>query len=81
MGKYGTRYGSSIRKQMKKIEISQHSKYFCSFCGKKTIKRKSVGIWFCKGCKRDIAGGAWCLNTQAAITARGTVRRLRELTK
>ncbi|KAM7453725.1 hypothetical protein BLSTO_05524 [Blastocystis sp. subtype 1] len=30
-GKYGTRYGSSLRKIVKKIEISQHSTYFPSW--------------------------------------------------
>ena len=34
VGKYGTRYGASLRKQIKKTEVSQHSKYLCSFCGK-----------------------------------------------
>nr|GMD79741.1 60S ribosomal protein L37a-1 [Ipomoea batatas] len=29
-----TRYGASLRKQIKKMEVSQHSKYFCEFCGK-----------------------------------------------
>jgi large subunit ribosomal protein L37Ae len=33
-GKYGTRYGASIRKVIKKMEVSQHSKYSCTFCGK-----------------------------------------------
>lgn len=33
-GKYGTRYGASLRKMVKKMEITQHSKYTCSFCGK-----------------------------------------------
>ena len=33
-GKYGTRYGASLRKDVKKMEITQHSKYTCSFCGK-----------------------------------------------
>jgi len=33
VGKYGTRYGASLRKQIKKIEITQHAKYTCSFCG------------------------------------------------
>lgn len=33
-GKYGTRYGASLRKIIKKMEVSQHSKYFCPFCGK-----------------------------------------------
>lgn len=33
-GKYGTRYGSALRKVVKKMEITQHSKYTCTFCGK-----------------------------------------------
>uniref|UniRef100_A0A452U7R0 60S ribosomal protein L37a-like n=1 Tax=Ursus maritimus TaxID=29073 RepID=A0A452U7R0_URSMA len=32
IGKYGTRYGASLRKTMKKVEVSQHAKYTCSFC-------------------------------------------------
>ena len=36
-GKYGTRYGAAIRKQIKKIEISQHAKYTCLFCGKARV--------------------------------------------
>ncbi len=36
VGKYGVRYGASLRKQVKKIEISQHAKYTCMFCGKVT---------------------------------------------
>ena len=32
-GKYGTRYGASIRKNIKKMEISQHASYSCVFCG------------------------------------------------
>ena len=57
-GKYGTRYGSSLRRQIKNIEISQHSRYTCSFCGKDTVKRKAVGIWDCSACKKVVAGGA-----------------------
>ncbi|WOL04852.1 hypothetical protein Cni_G13574 [Canna indica] len=34
VGKYGTRYGASLHKQIKKMEVSQHAKYFCEFCGK-----------------------------------------------
>ncbi len=34
VGKYGVRYGASLRKQVKKMEITQHSKYTCTFCGK-----------------------------------------------
>ncbi|MGH0121074.1 UNVERIFIED_CONTAM: hypothetical protein FKN15_069277 [Acipenser sinensis] len=59
VGKYGTRYGASLRKMVKKIEISQHAKYTCSFCGKTKMKRKAVGIWSCGSCMKIVAGGAW----------------------
>uniref|UniRef100_H2S6T9 Zgc:171772 n=1 Tax=Takifugu rubripes TaxID=31033 RepID=H2S6T9_TAKRU len=44
---------------VKKIEISQHSKYTCSFCGKTKMKRRAVGIWHCGSCRKTVAGGAW----------------------
>ena len=78
VGKYGTRYGASLRKVVKKQEVSQHSKFLCDFCGKYAMKRKAVGIWACTGCKKQKAGGAYVLNTSAAVTVRSTIRRLRE---
>ncbi|MES1917112.1 MAG: 60S ribosomal protein L37A [Cercozoa sp. M6MM] len=77
-GKYGTRYGASLRKVIKKIEIAQHSKYVCKFCGKTAVKRQAVGIWKCSGCSKVLAGGAYMVNTAPAVTARSTIRRLRE---
>ncbi|KAL9968420.1 hypothetical protein ACROYT_G026796 [Oculina patagonica] len=79
VGKYGTRYGASLRKMVKKMEITQHSKYTCVFCGKEALKRKCVGIWHCKGCGKTVAGGAWVVSTTAAVTVRSAVRRLREM--
>merc|ERR1711872_1197610 len=62
---YGTRYGASLRKTVKKMEISQHSKYVCTFCGKENMKRKAVGIWKCgtkncslrQVCCEEVEGG------------------------
>uniref|UniRef100_A0A8C8GAN4 Ribosomal protein L37a n=1 Tax=Oncorhynchus tshawytscha TaxID=74940 RepID=A0A8C8GAN4_ONCTS len=65
VGKYGTRYGASLRKMVKKIEISQHAKYTCSFCGKTKMKRRAVGIWHCGSCMKTVAGGAWTYNTES----------------
>jgi len=45
VGKYGTRYGASLRKQIKKIEVSQHSKYFCTFCGKVCVSQCDWEQW------------------------------------
>ncbi|KAK4986883.1 60S ribosomal protein L43 [Elasticomyces elasticus] len=61
-GKYGTRYGASLRKQVKKMEITQHARYTCTFCGKTTVKRHSVGIWNCRACKKTVAGGAYTVS-------------------
>ncbi len=61
VGKYGTRYGASLRKIVKKIEISQHAKYSCVFCGKDSVRRKSTGIWNCSSCNKTQTGGAYML--------------------
>merc|ERR1711874_396142 len=74
-GKYGTRYGSSLRKIVKKIEVTQHSTYNCVFCGRDSVKRKAVGIWVCKGCHRTMAGGAYTLATPSGATLRSTMAR------
>ena len=77
-GKYGTRYGQKLRKQVKAIEILQRTKSICPFCGKKSIKREAAGIWKCRGCRGAIAGGAWEFVTTAATTAKTTINRLKK---
>ncbi|XP_036605667.1 60S ribosomal protein L37a-like [Trichosurus vulpecula] len=79
VGKYGTRYGASLRKMVKKIEISQHAKYTCSFCGKTKMKKRAVGIWHLGSCMKTVAGGAWTYNTTSAVTVKSSIRRLKEL--
>merc|ERR1712146_724872 len=39
VGKYGTRYGASLRKIVKKMEVSQHKRYQSPSCGANTLKR------------------------------------------
>ena len=78
-GKYGTRYGSTLRKLVRKIEISQHSTYKCVFCGKDSVKRTNAGIWNCRSCRKTVAGGAYTLSTASAVTVRSTIGRLRRM--
>jgi len=56
-GKYGTRYGASLRKQIRKIEIAQHAKYTCGFCGKNSVKRvvSTLGCVLLLPCTRQAA--------------------------
>ncbi|XP_046313705.1 large ribosomal subunit protein eL43-like [Marmota monax] len=79
VGKYGTCYGASLRKMVKKIEISRHAKYTCSFCGKTKMKRWVVGICHCGFCIKTVVGGAWTYNITSAVTVKSATRRLKEL--
>mmetsp|Transcript_31093 Transcript_31093/g.50438 ORF Transcript_31093/g.50438 Transcript_31093/m.50438 type:complete len:93 (+) Transcript_31093:111-389(+) len=78
VGKYGTRYGSSLRKQIKRIEIQQRGRYRCQFCGKSKMRRQAVGIWKCRSCEKTITGGAYVLSTETASSTRSVIRRLRD---
>ncbi|XP_072477118.1 large ribosomal subunit protein eL43-like [Notamacropus eugenii] len=79
VGKYGTCYGTSFRQMVKKIEISQHAKYTCSFCGKTKMKRWAVSIWHCGSCVKTVACDTWTYNTTSALTVKSAIRRLKLL--
>lgn len=81
VGKYGVRYGVSLRKRVKVSEITQHAKYTCEFCGKRNVKREVVGIWKCKSCNVVVAGGAYNVVTVPGQSAKSQNQRLKELTQ
>lgn len=61
----GTRYGASLRKQIKKMEVSQHSKFFCEFCGKvySSFLFFLMFLGFTIG-YRNVCGISLCLSVQ-----------------
>ncbi|ELW53214.1 Putative 60S ribosomal protein L37a [Tupaia chinensis] len=79
LGKYGTYYGASPWKMVKKTETSQHAKYTCSCCDKGKMKRRAVGTWHCGSCMKTVAGDAWTFDTTSAVTVKSAIRRLKEL--
>ncbi|XP_027625788.1 putative 60S ribosomal protein L37a [Tupaia chinensis] len=79
VGKYRTLYGASLQKMVKKIEISQHTKYTCSFCGKTKMERRAVGVWHCGSCMKMVASGAWTYTTTSTVTVKSAIRRQKEL--
>ncbi|RLG75883.1 MAG: 50S ribosomal protein L37ae [Thermoprotei archaeon] len=59
-GRFGARYGSSLRKKWKEVMEKRYSEYTCPYCGKKSVmKRISVGIWQCPKCGAIWAGAAY----------------------
>ncbi|KAM9601508.1 large ribosomal subunit protein eL43-like [Trichechus inunguis] len=73
ISKYGTHYG----KMVKKIELSQHTKYTYSFFSKTTMKRQAVRVWHCGSCMKTVAGGACTFDTTSAVTVKFAVTRLK----
>ncbi|KAM5309248.1 large ribosomal subunit protein eL43-like [Glossophaga mutica] len=77
VSKYGSHYGASLRKMVKKIEISQHDKYTCSFCVKTKMKRRAVEIRPGGSRMKSVGGGGWT-RTTSAVTARSAIGRPKE---
>ncbi|RLE58808.1 MAG: 50S ribosomal protein L37ae [Thermoprotei archaeon] len=68
-GRYGARYGASLRKRIRIIEEKMREPHRCPRCftpGK--LKRVSIGIWKCKKCGFTFAGGAWIPRTTMGKT-------------
>ncbi len=58
-GRFGSRYGTRIRKNVAEIEKVQKKKHPCPVCTYQRVKRVGSGIWLCKKCGAKFAGGAY----------------------
>jgi large subunit ribosomal protein L37Ae len=57
--RFGTRYGSTLRKRWTKVMLKRTATYSCPSCLRKGVERVSVGIWRCRKCGYTFAGGAY----------------------
>jgi len=62
-GRFGVKYGRSVRNKISEIESLQRKKQKCIFCDG-TAKRLSKGIWKCKKCEKKFAGPTYTLNKE-----------------
>jgi large subunit ribosomal protein L37Ae len=62
-GRFGVRYGQSVKRRIAKIEEKQRKKQACIFCNGQA-KRLSKGIWECKKCGKKFAGHAYYLENE-----------------
>ena len=59
-GRFGSRYGNTLRKRVSQIESSSRKKYKSPFSGKlKAVRRISYGIWKCKHTGKVFVGKAY----------------------
>jgi large subunit ribosomal protein L37Ae len=61
-GRFGSGYGTRVRKKLNEIEAVQRKKQTCPYCLKQGVKRRAVGIWACNKCKKKFTGPAYVLN-------------------
>jgi large subunit ribosomal protein L37Ae len=59
-GRFGARYGRSVRTKVTEIESLQRKKQNCIFCNG-VAKRLSKGIWLCKKCGKKFASHTYYL--------------------
>jgi large subunit ribosomal protein L37Ae len=60
-GRFGARYGRSIKSRLVKVEVKQRKKQKCPYCEKLGVKRLSSGIWKCPKCNKKFASDAYYL--------------------
>ena len=77
-GRFGTRYGTTLKKRVLAIETLQKQKHVCPHCHSKSVKRYSSGIWQCtkKSCQKKFTGGSFFPSTEPGRTANRDAKRL-----
>jgi len=62
-GRFGARYGKTVKAKLTRVEDKQRKKQKCPFCGKIGVKRLSKGIWQCtrKKCGKKCASNTYHL--------------------
>ena len=58
-GRFGPRYGVSVRRRVGSVEKKQRQKHDCPSCSTINVKRVSTGIFKCSSCDYQFASGAY----------------------
>ena len=63
-GRFGPRYGLTVKQKVLAVEKRQKIKYECPSCTKLAVKRIAKGIWACKSCLYKFTGKAFYLGEE-----------------
>jgi large subunit ribosomal protein L37Ae len=74
-GRFGARYGRTVRKRLGQIESELRKKHRCPSCGSLTVKRFSVGVWKCSKCGFTFSGGAYSPSSSLGEVAKRSIKK------
>ncbi|HEX2066409.1 MAG TPA: 50S ribosomal protein L37ae [Candidatus Thermoplasmatota archaeon] len=77
-GRFGPRYGGLARRTVANIEKVQKAAHPCARCGQVSVYREHTGIWMCKKCGHQFAGGAYAPSTGAGQGAEKALRAVQD---
>ena len=75
VGRFGARYGRTVRKRIGQIEAEMRRKHRCQNCSSLTVKRVSVGVWKCTKCELTFSGGAYSPSSSQGEIAKRSIRK------
>ncbi len=67
------KYGAKIRKLVVAALRAKKAKYECTKCNKTKVSRVSFGVWCCRSCGAEFAGGAYTFSTGVGEVANRTI--------
>ncbi len=66
-GRFRQKYGRKVRLRITEIETEQRKSKPCPKCAFPRVKRVAAGIWLCRKCGHNFAGGAYAPVTPAGM--------------
>jgi large subunit ribosomal protein L37Ae len=73
--RFGSRYGTPLKQEVRDIEKVQKTAQICPQCGKKSLKRKGYAKWACKKCGTVLAGGAYYPQTDTGAVVERIIKK------